>query len=265
MSSTISSSLFTPGEGGTNFTALADLRRSAAACGNGAWANMGLRWVLVLVLCLACRTDGHGKLTSPTPRVGTAIGDGAKLTRGSARDVNCGGTENGDPGFTLPGNQPKIAYTVGANVGIVWDLTIPHPADNLNNGVRIAIHFNDGDSFNNNVRARSPVKLAHFARPAPPNARVPWQILLGCLDGDLGCEKVDAGGLSRLVKLPEGRLCSYCVLQWIWEAKTDGGHYVQCADIAITETGELAPLPSNHRSLTRCSDLCAVGGCRPAA
>lgn len=80
--------------------------------------------MLVLVLCLACRTDGHGKLTSPTPRVGTAIGDGAKLTRGSARDVNCGGTENGDPGFTLPGNQPKIAYTVGANVGIVWDLKI---------------------------------------------------------------------------------------------------------------------------------------------
>lgn len=126
---------------------------------------MGLRYAVVVLGCLACRTAGHGILTSPTPRVGTAIGNGNKLTKGSARDANCGGLDNGDPGYTASGNQPKTAYTVGGNIAVAWQITIPHPEDNLNNGVRIALHFNDGDSFNNNVRARAPVELARRARP----------------------------------------------------------------------------------------------------
>jgi hypothetical protein len=115
-------------------------------------------------------------------------------------------------------------YINGSNIPITWKLTIPHPDDDLNIGVRIAIHYADDDSFNNNI-------------------------LLGCLSGDSGCDnknaqgvytkRVNAGGLSRLVTLPKDKLCAYCVLQWIWEARNDGGHYVQCVDMAITETGLL--------------------------
>ena len=125
---------------------------------------MGLRSAVVVLGCLACRTAGHGILKNPTPRVGTAIGDGNKLIKGSARDANCGGLDNGDPGYTASRNQPKVAYPVGGNIAVEWQITIPLPPENnLNNGVRIALHFNDGDSFNNNVRARAPVELTRRA------------------------------------------------------------------------------------------------------
>ena len=96
-------------------------------------------------------------------------------------------------------------------------------------------------------------EFASRAHPSPPDPHAPRQILLGCLSGDSGCDnknaqgvytkRVNAGGLSRLVTLPKDKLCAYCVLQWIWEARNDGGHYVQCVDMAITETGKLAPPP----------------------
>jgi len=199
---------------------------------------------MVVLGGLAC-TAGHGLLRSPIPRAGTAVPPGAKLTRGSARDANCGGTDNGDPGYTALGNQPKTAFQPGANIAVLWELTIPHPEDNLNNGVRIAIHFNDGDSFNNNI-------------------------LIGCLSGDPDCARVDASGLSRLVKLPEGRTGTHLVLQWIWEAKKDGGHYVQCVDFAITETGLLPDytiagglLPETDTNGNGLPDGVAGGGANP--
>ena len=218
---------------------------------------MGLRYAVAVLGCLACRTAGHGILRDPIPRVGTANGNGAKLTGTSKGGVNCGGLDNGDPGYEAIRNQPKTAYRVGANVAVQWQLTIPHPLDNLNSGVRIALHFNDGDSFNNNVRARAPVELARRAQCPLSDIRAPWQVLL---------DNVDASQLTRLITLPEGRLCTNCVLQWIWEAKEDGGIYAQCVDIAITDTGTPASLPPCRHSLPRSSDPCAViGGCRPAA
>ena len=215
--------------------------------------SMRLSFVCTL---LAPLVSSHAILKTPTPRVGTANGNGAKLTGTSTGRVNCGGLDNGDSGYEAMRNRPKVAYQVGANVAVTWQLTIPHPADNLNSGVRIALHFNDGDSFNNNVRARAPVELACRAHPSPPDSRAPWQILL---------DNVDASQLTRLITLPEGRLCTNCVLQWMWEAKLDGGIYVQCVDIAITDTGTPAPLLPCRRSLPRSSDPPVIGGCRPAA
>ena len=133
---------------------------------------MGLRYAVVALGCLACRTAGHGILTSPTPRLGTANPPGNKLT-GDAGNTNCGGTENGDTAYEAIKNQPKVALTPGQFLPVAWQITIPHPDDNLNRGVRIAIHYSGGDSFNNNVRARAAVELARRADPSPPGFRAP--------------------------------------------------------------------------------------------
>ena len=127
---------------------------------------MGLRYAVVALGCLACRTAGHGILVSPPPRLGTTgpNNQGNKLT-GDAGRTNCGGTANGDTPYALPKNNPKVAQKPGDLMVIQWSVTIPHPADNLNRGVRIALHYSDGDSFNNNVRARAAVELGRRARP----------------------------------------------------------------------------------------------------
>ena len=133
---------------------------------------MGLRYAVVALGCLACRTAGHGILVSPPPRLGTNIGYGNKLT-GDAANTNCGGTENGDTPYNAIKNWPKVSIKPGDPVVVSWSITIPHPADNLNRGVRIALHYGDGDSFNNNVRARAAVELARRAHPSPPGFRSP--------------------------------------------------------------------------------------------
>ena len=135
---------------------------------------MGLRYAVVALGCLACRTAGHGILVSPPPRLGTLgpNNQGNKLT-GDAGNAKCGGTENGDTGYALPKNNPKRSQRPGDLMVVQWSITIPHPADNLNRGVRIALHYGDGDSFNNNVRARAAVELARRADPSPPGFRAP--------------------------------------------------------------------------------------------
>ena len=55
--------------------------------------------------------------------------------------------------------------------------------------------------------------------------------------------EVDASGESILVQIPADKTCNNCVLQWLWDAVNDGGHYVQCVDMAITTDGTPAPLP----------------------
>lgn len=135
---------------------------------------MGLRYAVVALGCLACRTAGHGILTTPTPRLGTLgpNNQGNKLT-GDAGRTNCGGTENGDTPYEAIKNRPKVAQKPEDNLVVEWSITIPHPADNLNRGVRIALHYSDGDSFDKNVRARAAVELARRARPSPPGSRAP--------------------------------------------------------------------------------------------
>ena len=66
-------------------------------------------------------------------------------------------------------------------------------------------------------------------------------MLKGCVEGDGNCfqdddgipgkdNAVDAGDgtveMSQLLTLPAGKTCSYCVLQWMWAARQDGGFYI---------------------------------------
>ena len=109
---------------------------------------------------------GHAVLTRPEPRLGTGLpGQGTKLTPASdakkVADRGCGGTDNADPGIV----QPEVVYINGSTIAVQWSLTIPHEEDNTNMGVRVAIHYAEGDSFNDNARTQPTFHLA------PPRAR----------------------------------------------------------------------------------------------
>ena len=65
----------------------------------------------------------------------------------------------------------------------------------------------------------------------------------------------DGGSVTaRLATLPATKTCNYCVIQWVWAAKSDGGYYMTCADIAITADGLLPDydlLDRRNQRLTR--------------
>ena len=98
---------------------------------------------------LVASAAGHGLLRSPVPREGTGgapapggvSGIGTKLQPFSAArstaNNGCGGVPNGDLGF----QEPTQSYVPGANIAVQWELTVPHAVDNLESGVRVAIHY----------------------------------------------------------------------------------------------------------------------------
>lgn len=59
-------------------------------------------------------------------------------------------------------------------------------------GVRIAISYNENDTFNDNVLVN-------------------------------GIEVGPVGYNTYSVTLPAGKVCDKCVLQWIWDSTADGG------------------------------------------
>jgi len=158
---------------------------------------------------------GHAVLTSPAPRSASGMqGTGTKLPpfadAALLANGGCGGSANGDPGV----QTPTVAFTPGAAVTVSWTLTIPHSADNIDSGIRVAVHYGPGDSFAQNI-------------------------LAGGVVGSGAPGTVSAGLETVQEALPAGKTCQYCTLQWIWSARQDGGSYIGCADIAITANGAL--------------------------
>ena len=96
----------------------------------------------------------HAILYTPEPRsnIIREISQGKKLRPlADARNIanqGCGGADNDDPGVEIP----EVAYRPGETITVQWKLTIPHPADVLTYGIRIAVHYGPGDSFAENVR-----------------------------------------------------------------------------------------------------------------
>ena len=233
---------------------------------------------LLRLLALVASVDAHGVLSDPPAREGAGQGfdpadQGVKLQPfGDARRIaneGCGGTPNGGLANTV--KQPTAAYSPGGTLLVKWKVTIPHDVDRLDTGVRLALHYSATDSFELNVRRAAGGRRPRFplpARPRRPHHTTPHhthtraQVLKGCVEGDGNCfqdddgipgkdNAVDAGDgtveMSQLLTLPAGKTCSYCVLQWMWAARADGGFYIGCADIAITEDGNLpdyAQVPS---------------------
>ena len=200
----------------------------------------------VLLLSAVVGTAGHAIMNAPLPRVGSGGSpgltaaeilslDGADNARNVAGNgcTGANGNTNGWTSFNPPprANDPSLlplqVYEPGQNLDIEWNLVVPHADDTLLTGIRVAIHYGDRDSFNDNV-------------------------LLGCLSGDSGCDEqnsrgiyqnrvpADAGGQgalrqSRQTSLPLGKTCDYCVLQFVWPVKAGAvdAFYMSCADISI--------------------------------
>jgi hypothetical protein len=109
-------------------------------------------------------------------------------------------------------------------------------------------------------------------------------VLLGGAEGDPGFEDareiqthaVAAGPedadanteVSAFVQLPEGKTCPYCTLQFMWAARSDGGYYVQCADISITDSGlpqDFNGLPSEAGNALALNNPSTGSGCSAGA
>ena len=132
-------------------------------------------------------------MTQPAPRPNLDISPGIKLQPFAdaklKADAGCGGTANRDPGV----QTPTIAYTPGASVTVEWKLTIPHPADAEDSGVRIALHYGAGDSFAQNI-------LAGGVVGDPPYT------IVSAGEGPTN------GLITQTVTLPLGKTCDYCQL-----------------------------------------------------
>lgn len=187
-----------------------------------------------VMMALFHGAQGHAVMYSPQPRsnVVPGVSSGFKLqpfaSAQTIANAGCGGVENRDPGVEIP----KTVYRPGETISVQWKLTIPHPLDVLNTGIRISLYYSPDDSFAQN-------NLAGGLAGDPPYTPVsagPAQVL-----------PVDGIPLqSAQVTLPM-KTCDYCVLQWAWAAQADGGSYIGCADIAIKSDGQLpsyASLPS---------------------
>ena len=131
---------------------------------------------------------------------------------------------------------PTQVFTPGQEILVQWTMTIPHEQDFENTGVRIAVHYAPGDSFQQNILAGGVEGDGGYT---PLSAGAPGVDPTFVQNGDL---------ISATVTLPN-KECDYCTLQWVWAARMDGGSYMGCADIAIKANGQLpnyAALPSQQ-------------------
>lgn len=181
-----------------------------------------VRIPLLLLAAAATGADGHAILTQPIARRGQAEGVGKKIP-GIPPDPNllntCGGEAGLDPG---PGPITAILRP-GTDLAVQYEVTIGHPAPP---GVRIAIRYNDGDSFEDNVLTDGG-----------------GQVVVDD-DGNDCC--ATNGPRTITVALPADNECEKCQIQWSWVSTSDGGSYVACADVELSLTKEVVlaiPLP----------------------
>jgi len=176
---------------------------------------------------LVAGAAGHGIMTIPVARPDTSDPRGTKFTPFSdARNLANRGCGEADKGGLNTVQQPIQVYQRGAAIQVQWEHTIPHPADNRDTGVRIALHYGPGDSFECNI-------LAGGLEGDPGFGGTPNRKLLSAGPPDVTPNQ----RVGTLVTLPNNKTCDYCVLQWVWAARSDNGFYMSCADIAITPLG----------------------------
>ena len=148
----------------------------------------------------------------------------------SVVDAGCGGAYNRDPGP----QPPRVAYKPGTAIVVEWELALAHyPLDD--SGVRIALQYDESDRSNTSSPAFADNVLAGGVGRAGE----------GALDfTPVSAETIEVGGSvgRSIVRLPAGRTCDACVLQFAhvaYQHDGPGGLYFSCADIAITADGRL--------------------------
>ena len=118
-------------------------------------------WLLLLIRVLG--VVSHGVMTDHQgliPRTGPTVQNPIELT-GDARKVanrGCGGADNSMTNILVGGQPPiTVVKSPGDSLVIAWTIAVAHdtaadggPPDDT--GIRIAVHYNADDSFENNVR-----------------------------------------------------------------------------------------------------------------
>jgi len=161
---------------------------------------------LILLSCaFFLQVESHGILVCPPARAGMNSPPGIKHYPEPA-PMDALNECNGSSAGTITGS-----YLAGSTISVTWDTTILHTSSP---GVRIAVWYNDNDTFNSNVLA----------------------------DGvDIGI----TGNNTFNVTL-SSKTCNPCILQWVWQSSEDGGYYLGCSDIAIVSSGAAPPSCSSY-------------------
>jgi len=169
---------------------------------------MNAKVAIFFVLGFLPLVFSHGILLCPTARSGMANGNGIKNPRPiTAAQLNdCDGTNAG---------PIQATYVAGSSIAVVWETTIYHTNAP---GVRIAVSYNTGDTFSQNI-------LAPFGVEIGP-------------DGIHGIN----------VTLPAGKTSNNAIIQWIWDSASDGGYYIGCSDVKIVAAGGTPNVPVCRRS-----------------
>ena len=182
----------------------------------------------LIALAALGAVEPHAVMVNPPPRsnvvippnciwpdcpLGAALGGASNAYETANR--GCGGILNGDPGVTVP----TVAYMSGSSLDVTWALVQPSQIDRISDGVRVAVHYSNTDSFECNA-------LVSFA-PAGPDRPDDETTTTPPLE------------MTVSIDLPPEKTCDYCVVQFMWVARSRDAYYISCADIAITETGLL--------------------------
>jgi hypothetical protein len=229
-------------------------------------------WILPLLAFVSQfrLVSSHAYLITPIPRVPEAdqpprnsarFTFGLKRTAGtpfnlaaarvitdpSAVQTGCGPTDELDLQAINGGQATNIQtatpgpgylvtnYTAGESLTVQWRLSIPHMADNTNLGVRVAIIYPPA--------VESGERRMEVLAGAPSDGLTVTPGAPAQVAADAGPASTGIEVKSVEVRIPTTP-CERCVLQWLWVAQMDGGYYLDCADISITEPGAPTQMPT---------------------
>lgn len=139
---------------------------------------------------------------------------------------------------SLPANYPplttKNTYNAGDQITIYWAHPLPH--DDPNVGTAAKPIFNYGVRFAINYTATDMVVL-NKPTIAASTTKSPVGQFNGHIEQGWGLDPFQLANLPWLPNatftLPAGKTCNNCVLQMWIDALSDGGGYIDCADIKI--------------------------------
>jgi len=179
--------------------------------------------VLLILALVVPMVFGHGILFDPQARLGVREGATAKKYLYSTYGTNgvypLGNTilrTCGDEPVGITPVTPTVVYSPGSTIDVTWRLTVPHPTTPATpkEAIRIAV----AEEKNTNEYTWTVVFTDSTSTQ-------------GDVSGSANANTDD--DITRSVTLPTGFTCDHCALQWVWDSQTDGGAYLDCADVAI--------------------------------
>lgn len=178
---------------------------------------------------MAVAVSGHGILTDPVSRLG--------LNRPGTQSKKYTHGQNGTNGqYPLSTRMLRTCgymddevpraivknYVIGDTISFSWKLTLPHAAGNGNREyVRLGIKYDFAQDFADNI------------------------LFLDVTDDASGSQTQARDAIiTKTATATLNQACNNCRIQWVWDSETDGGGYIDCADIRVNlNTGPTSVAP----------------------